>query len=108
MTDTPRRPTRQFPPTAGRANCPTPFDQRAATISCYAAMALYVLGVFSTVSPLLFRCFVVLNCATFTLGVVGIIGGIARRATATIWTAVVGALLSGLPLAFLVLLNRRN
>jgi hypothetical protein len=43
--------------------------------------------------------FLLMDLAAFGLGIVGIIGGVKRRATATIRIATLGVLLSGLPLA---------
>ena len=97
-------PSRRTPPTQNTIasdadsalNTPTPFAERAARISCYLSLALYGLGMVSTLSPLLWGLFFVIDFAAFGLGILGIIGGVKRRATATIRMATLGVLLSGL------------
>ena len=88
----------------GPLNVPTPFSERAARISVYAAFAVYLLGFATTLSPLLWRLFLVIDLAAFGLGIIGIIGGVKRGATATIRRGTLGALLSGLPLALIACL----
>ena len=83
----------------GALNTSIPFAQRAARISCYAALAVYVMGGLSILSPLLGTLVLVIDFAAFGLGILGIIGGVKRRETATVRMATLGALLSGLPLA---------
>lgn len=74
---------------------------RAAKGSCYLALILYVLGFVSTLSPQLYALFVLIDCAAFLLGGVGIIGGIKCGAPVAIRIGMLGAVFSGLPLVFI-------
>jgi hypothetical protein len=81
----------------------TPIAHRAARISCYGSLAVYVVGAATTLSPLLWELVLIIDVAAFALGVVGIVGGINRGAIATIRMGTFGALLSGIPLALIIL-----
>jgi len=85
--------------TGSASDVPMPFSQRAAKISCCASFTVYVLGGLSIESPLLYGLLLVAGFAAFGLGILGIIGGVRRGATATIMMATLGAVLSGLLLA---------
>lgn len=85
--------------TGSASNAPTPFSELAAKISCCASFTGYVLGGMSIGSPLLYGLLLVVHFAAFGLGILGIIGGVRRGATATIMMATLGAVLSGLLLA---------
>ena len=78
---------------------PPSFADRAASISCCASLAVYALGAASTLSRLLWGLLLIIDLAAFGLGIYGIIGGVNRRATATIRMGTYGVLLSGIPLA---------
>lgn len=92
----------------GALDVPKPFSERASRISCYASLALYVLGGLTTTSPLLWAVVVLIALGAFALGIVGIIGGVKRRATATIRLGTLGVLLSGLPLGLSAWLALRS
>lgn len=83
---------------SGPSNVPRPLSERAARISFYAALAVYLLGSLTAQSPVLWALFVVIDLGAFGLGIVGIIGGLNRGASATIRMATLGVLLSGIPL----------
>ena len=76
-----------------------PFAERAAKASCIGALAVYFLGVLSTASPLLWGLLIIVAFVAFTLGVLGVIGGMKQGKNAVIRMAILGAVLSGVPLA---------
>ena len=86
----------------GALNVPASLAHRAASISCRVSLAVYVLGAASTLSPLLWAFVLIIDFAAFGLGMVGIIGGVNRRATATIRMGACAVLRSGIPLAALL------
>lgn len=79
--------------------CPRSFINRASQISCFACLAVYMLGILSTVSPLFHELCVAILIAACVLGMCGIIGGISHGSITATILGVLGLLLASVTLA---------